>query len=185
MFPLLQLNFFSSTNLISFQQDTKHVNLAHFDFDSKYGKKALDEMLKKIRGKEQVSSFPELSAEVERETMNQINGIPELAHLFRPVPGSRYQSFEAELKDRPDGALYFSEAAIVWLYLVGFDVTAQDNFTVAKFLNRILGLQYDRQNYLFQVCSLNFSFYLILYDFESFVCYFVLCSRFLLLILKI
>ena len=52
-------------------------------------------------------------------------------------------------------SLLFSEAAVAWLYLVGIDLIDQlTSCTVAKFLNRILGLQFDRQNMLFQVYNM-------------------------------
>ena len=139
-------------------QDTKHINLAHFDFDSKYGKKALDEMLLKFRSKGSSSSFPELSESLEMDTVQRVDECPELRDLLAPMPpgaDSNTWSFATLLNTRPDGAnaLLFSEAALAWLYLVGINVCAGDNVTVAKFLNRILGLQFEQQNHLFQVYS--------------------------------
>jgi hypothetical protein len=108
-------------------------------------------MLKKIRFRDTTSTFPELSEEVERATLKQVCEVPKLIELFSLPPDCDHNSFEAYIRNRPGGgSLLFGEAAMVWLYLVGLDVRGAD-FTVAKFLNRILGLQFERQNALFQV----------------------------------
>ena len=138
-------------------QDTKHINLAHFDFDSKYGKKALDEIFAKFRNKADSSSFPELSESLERDTVKQIDEIPGLQDYIFSIFGAGAReagSFDQYLKRRQEGvSMRFSEVALAWLYLVGINVATGDNISVAKFLNRILGLQFDRQNILFQVRS--------------------------------
>lgn len=70
------------------------------------------------------------------------------------IPARQAGTFAHFLEIRSEGPiLHFSEAAMAWLFLVGIDVADGDNISVAKFFNRILGLQFDRQNTLFQVLS--------------------------------
>lgn len=105
----------------------------------------------KFRGKGPSSSFPELSEALERDTVRRVDECPELRDLLAPVDPQNPCSFATLLSARPDGALLFSEAALAWLYMVGINVSSGDIVTVAKFLNRILGLQFEQQNHLFQV----------------------------------
>lgn len=112
-------------------------------------------MMIKFRNKEASSSFPELSEALERETVLQIDQLADLQAYFFSIYGAEAReagSFKAYLQKRSRGSsLRFSEASLAWLYLVGVDVVTGVDITVAKFFNRILGLQFERQNILFQV----------------------------------
>lgn len=138
--------------------------MAHFNYDSKYGKKALDDMIKILQRRELAANLPSLSDALEQNAMKRISEVPELLKVaVGPTKAHSGSTFMAEVRSRPGGSLYFSEAALVWLHMVGIDVSAPQGISVAKFLNRILGLPFDPQNMLFEASrAICFFLYLFL-----------------------
>ena len=124
----------------------KTVSMSSFNFDTKYGKQALDEIISWIANTIEVSSFreidrsPDFSKELVQLILNDAHLREWLIRHFSENELSRL------LDTKP---IPFALISRVWLYCVGIDVN--DKVDVRKFLNRILGLEVEKQNTLFNI----------------------------------
>lgn len=122
--------------------------MSSFNFDTKYGKQALDEVLSWISHTMEVSIFRDIERS-ESFTTELIYLIINDVHVRKWLTASIHEEELArmlEMKPVP-----FALLSKVWLYNVGIDVTGSDKIDVRRFLNRILGLEVEKQNLLFNV----------------------------------
>ena len=117
-----------------------------FNLDTKYGKQALDELLVWIskigdvpafRDVEQVESFQQDFLKEYAEDKRVQN------YLLKSVKEDQLSKF------MEDKHLPFSIISRVWLHKVGIEVGSK--IEVRRFLNRILGLEIEKQNALFNL----------------------------------
>ena len=129
----------------------RNISISHFNFDTKYGDQALSEVISGIRSQQTNSSLPVVDSSYASSLITIIRSNAELLRLL----GDRYDLAELQnaLSRSPsESGIPFSLATTVWLYTVGIDVyDSSSRLNVRKFLNRILGLQGDRQNMIFAV----------------------------------
>lgn len=132
----------------------KNISISHFNFDTKYGDQALSEIVSAIRTQQSAanSTFPSVDASHAMEMVNIMKDNPGLLQML----ASRYNVKDIQqmlsLDSVGESGVPFALAATVWLYIVGIDVyDTVTKVNVRRFLNRILGLQGDRQNMIFAV----------------------------------
>ena len=125
----------------------KTLSMSSFNFDTKYGKQALDEVVTWIANTVEVSVFRDLERS-ESFTKELIQLIIQDNHLRNWLLTSiRQEELAQMLEMKPVPVALLSK---VWLYNVGINVMS-DKADVRRFLNRILGLEVEKQNLLFNV----------------------------------
>lgn len=158
------------------------MSLSDFNFDTNYGKKALNSLLNALEGfdKETMAMFPELSEELlqnhlavygYKKKYNGRNyqclgsGISYIssANTARSDTATtaieRETRFTSKVSTGPgadEESPTFGDVALKWLEVVGVATTSKGDIkdtTVGKFLNRLLGIESVKQNILFQLYS--------------------------------
>jgi hypothetical protein len=133
-------------------QSSSNLNLSQFNYETKYGEIALNELLQMI-----LLSTPRRrhhsSLLLEEEGMNSNILLEEQYRVMKLLQEDESLSQEILLERNDFNKIDFTIAARVWLSRVG--IKSEDNVHVKKFLNRILGLEGYRQNMLFGVCLLH------------------------------
>ena len=124
----------------------KTLSMSSFNFDTKYGKQALDEIICWIANTIDSAAFRDIEHNLDhsKELIQLIVDDVQLrSWLLRHIP---QQELAKLLESKP---IPFALIARVWLYSVGIDVA--EKVDVRRFLNRILGLEVDKQNLLFNL----------------------------------
>jgi hypothetical protein len=124
----------------------KTLSMSTFNFDTKYGKQALDEIITWIANTLEVSVFRDIER-TKDFSMELIQLIVDDVHLRTwLLKHIREDELARLLEMRP---IPFALISRVWLYNIGIDV--MDKTDVRRFLNRILGLEVEKQNLLFNL----------------------------------
>lgn len=126
---------------------TNSMSMSNFNFDSKYGKSALNELIAKIflTNRANTSALPELDASISAEVAEFVNSNESILNLVR-----RILRMDAECKLLAT-QVTFASACQIWLSLVGVDRDMNSPLHVAKFFNRLLGLESRAQRALFEL----------------------------------
>lgn len=123
----------------------KTLNMSNFNFDTQYGKQALDEVMNWIKNTVEVSMFRKINRS-KSFTKELVSLIVEDSNLRNWLLLSiRENDLAQMIEEEP---IPFALLSKVWLYCVGIDVL-EKGVDVKRFLNRILGLEVEKQNLLF------------------------------------
>eukprot|EP01041_Mallomonas_annulata_P007017 gene7017-14279_t len=132
----------------------KTMSLADFNFDNRYGKKALDQLVSLISRLDRSADMPELDDELREiiakdahECLPRYNSLVQLVTMLYPkefIGGGASTVPTFNNKD-----LFFTLGANIWLRKIGLKLDSSN--TVGRFLSRLLGLEALKQNMLFSV----------------------------------
>ena len=146
----------------------KTLSLESFNFDNKYGKKALDKFLSKINDFQRSDEWPILAEELKQTLFEElkhdkvvINSYLLKRSIYNTDPNPNAAPVTIGVTD-----IDFSIAANIWLRKVDIAVDSGNNVTVSRFLGRLLGLESVYQNLIFEVCLADF---LCNHDYLSYV----------------
>ena len=126
---------------------TNSMSMSNFNFDSKYGKIALNELITKVflTNRANTSALPELDASISSEVAELVNSDERILSLVQ-----RSLRMEAGIPLYAS-QVTFAVACQIWLLLVGIDRDSIAPLNVAKFFNRLLGLESRAQRALFEL----------------------------------
>ena len=126
---------------------TNSMSMSNFNFDSKYGKLALNELLAKVFlvNRANAAALPELDSSISAELAQFVNSEEKVRALVHRA-----------MRSEEGGLLHpsqvnFSTACQIWLSLVGVDRESIGQINVAKFFNRMLGLESRAQRAVFEL----------------------------------